>query len=244
MKSSVQIFKLAGIRVYIHYSIGFALIFFPLILGFQFLPSNYPGWDTHLYLIISLISVVLMFISVLIHEMSHCIVAKLREFKAKRITLFVFGGVSVIEDEWSSAYDEILISLIGPTTSLVLSIGFWISLDLFSTIEYLEFVEAIVYYMAILNLVLFLFNMIPALPLDGGRIIRATIWSITGNYKKATFWSARSGYVVGVGFIGLGLFQSLLGAILPGLWYGLLGMFILYAARQTIKEYRIYLDKN
>ena len=96
MKSSFEIFKFAGIRVFFHYSIGFALIVFPLIVGLQFLPSRYPDWEMKLYLIVSLISVLLMFVSVLIHEMSHCIVASLRGFKVKRITLFVLEGMSYI----------------------------------------------------------------------------------------------------------------------------------------------------
>ena len=236
MISSFEIFKFAGISVFVHYSIGFASIFFPLIVELQFLPSRYPDCEMKLYLIVSLISVLLMFVSVLIHEMSHCIIASLRGFKVKRITLFVLGGMSFIKDETCTAYDEILICISGPAISLVLSFVFWILLNLFTIPGHLDFVEAIVYYMAILNLVLFLFNMVPALPLDGGRIIRATIWSITGNYTRATFWSAMSGYLVGIALIGLGSFYLFLNGMISGLWYGLLGIFILYAARQTIKH--------
>lgn len=225
--------SVAGIEVGIHYTwlLAFALITWSLAAGF--FPNDYPDWSTTTYWLAGAISAVMLFVSVFIHEMSHSLVARKRGMPVNSIVLFIFGGASQIEEEPENAKDEFLMAFVGPLTSLGLAALFW------TTSRFLADgstpLEGIITYLALINLLLGAFNLLPGLPLDGGRILRSIVLKITGDMRKATNVAALAGRGLAWIMIGVGVFLLLGGNFLGGLWIAFIGWFLNNAA-ETSKQ--------
>ncbi len=203
------------------------LISFSLATGY--FPAALPGWGALAYLTAAILSFVGLFGSILLHELAHAIVAQQRGIKVENIMLHLFGGVSQLKEEPRRAKDEFWISVVGPLTSMGLA-GLFFAIA--TTLGGLNpAVGAIGGYLAIANFLLAAFNLIPAYPLDGGRILKALVWGRTGNPVKATRWAAGSGRMFGWGFVGLGFWFLLQGAIFDGFWFILIGWFLISAAK-------------
>jgi Zn-dependent protease len=192
-------------------------------------PQLYPGWATATYWLIALLSSLLLFGSVLLHELAHSLVARRRGLPVKSITLFIFGGVSNIEREPTSPGIEFQIAFVGPLTSLVIgALCFLLQVPLRGSNSPLE---GILYYLAVTNILLGLFNLISGFPLDGGRVLRSIVWRLTGNLGQATRVASLTGQIIAYLFILLGIWLFFVGDLLDGIWLGFIGWFLLSAGQ-------------
>ena len=197
------------------------------------------------YLVLGIISTVLLFFSILFHELSHSLMSQWYGIPVKSITLFIFGGVSDISKEPKSPRKEFSIAIVGPITSFFISGIFAVLLFFLKGFEFTSFedvqltkTEAIIFYGVLINLLLGIFNMLPAFPLDGGRILRSILVKITGNFFKATKISTTTGIIFSYLFMGLGAVSMFAGNTVGGIWIMILGWFL----NNGVKTYRYYFE--
>jgi Zn-dependent protease/CBS domain-containing protein len=240
LRSSFRLGRIAGIEIGFHYSwlLAFGLIAWSLARGF--FPQSYPGWSLTTYWVTGVLAALFLFVSVLIHEMAHSLVANARGLPVHSITLFIFGGASNIEGEPEKPRVEFAIAVVGPLASLVLAGIFW---GFYQLVEgSFSPLAAMLFYLALINALLAGFNLLPGFPLDGGRVLRSILWGTTGNLVKATNIAATVGRFLGWGLIGFGVFQLFGGNFLGGLWIAFIGWFLSSAADAsrrdvTVKEH-------
>ena len=234
MKASFRLGKIAGLEIGIHYTwlLAFALITWTLAEGF--FPDAFPGWSLVTYWATGAISALLLFVCVLVHEMAHSLVARSRGLPVAGITLFIFGGVSTLSAGPRSAWEEFAIAVVGPLTSLVLAAVFGGAYLAVSGLD--SPITAILAYLALINTMLGLFNLLPGFPLDGGRVLRAIIWGTTRSFYKATRIATGVGQIVAFLFIAWGVWQVLTGDVLSGLWIAFIGWFLNSAASDSRQE--------
>lgn len=229
MPGSLRIGQIAGINIYINVSWIIILVLLTWSLAVNWFPSLYPGWSVGTYWIISLIAAILLFLSVLLHELAHSVVARARGLPVHNITLFIFGGVSNIEQEPASAGVEFQMAVVGPIVSILIGVVcYLLLLPLRGTGSP---VAGILGYLALTNVLLGIFNLIPGFPLDGGRVLRSIIWKVTGSLRKATRIATIVGEVVAYLFILGGIWLFFTGDIIGGIWIGFIGWFLLSSAR-------------
>lgn len=232
-----NLFKVLGFEISLDISWFFILALIVWTLGAGYFPSIYPSLSPATHWIMGGVAAILLFISVLVHELSHSVVARSRGLQISGIRLFIFGGVSEMTEEPESAGDEFKIAVVGPLTSLVLAIIFF-ALSFLPIRGWSLPTFAILRYLALLNFALAIFNLIPGFPLDGGRVLRAILWGRSHNLQKAT----NTATTVGKGFafilIAFGAITALSGSLIGGIWYIFIGMFLNMAAesgkQQTI----------
>ncbi|HIC22349.1 MAG TPA: protease, partial [Planctomycetes bacterium] len=236
VSGTVRIGALFGVDVRVHFSSVFIFAFMAFSLSNSYLPTVSPGWAIGQYWAIGFAGSALLFLCVLVHEFSHSIEAIRRGRKVRSITLFLLGGVSEIEGESRSAGEEFWVSFVGPLTSLLLALFFWL---LYSNIRSgNEQLSALVQYLALVNLFIGLFNLVPAFPLDGGRVFRAVVWRATGSEMRAMAIASRIGSAFGAGFIGFGIFIMLVtDDVITGVWLGIVGWFIRSSASSARDQY-------
>jgi Zn-dependent protease/CBS domain-containing protein len=223
MQGSFKLGTLAGIDIRLHYTWLLAFFLIAWSLAFGYFPMSGHSAGSLTYWILGVIAALLLFASVLVHELGHSLVARSRGLRVDNITLFIFGGVSSITKEPSTARDEFLISVVGPLTSLVLAGLFW-SVGLVLPPD--SAASAVAGYVASANLVLGLFNIVPGFPLDGGRVLRSIVWGATGDMLRATQVASYVGQAVAFALIGWGVLQALSGDVFGGLWIGFIGWFL------------------
>jgi len=233
MKASFKLFRIAGIDIGIHYTWLFIFAFFSWTLAQTYFPAYYT-WSATAYWITGVIASLLIFVSVLLHELAHSLVANARGIPVHSITLFILGGVSNMEEEPQKPAAEFAMAIVGPGTSLLLAAIFWglTRLPGDKTVP----VAAIISYMAYINLLLGAFNLLPGFPLDGGRVLRSIIWGSTGSLSRATDIAGRIGQIFGWGFIGVGVYFLVQGDIFNGLWLAFIGWFLNSSADASRKE--------
>jgi Zn-dependent protease/CBS domain-containing protein len=232
LKNSFRLFTIRGIQVGIHVSwlIIFVLLTWSLAVGY--FPSAIPGVDATLAWVLAVVASILLFTSVLIHELAHSFVAKSRGLEVSSITLFIFGGVSNLASEPQSARTEFWVAVVGPITSFVIAAAsFGIALVM-PTDE----LQALFGYLAIVNALLGGFNLIPGFPLDGGRVLRSIAWGITGSLRRATEIAVGAGQIVGGLFILWGVIQIFGGNLINGLWIAAIGWFLQNAASSSLGQ--------
>jgi Zn-dependent protease len=233
MNGSLTIGKIYGIPVKLHSSwfLIFGLITWSLAAAF--FPNAYPGWSNSAYWIAGSITAILFFGSVLLHELGHSLVALREGVPVLSITLFIFGGVAQIGRDPDTAGTEFRIAIAGPITSLALAGGFalaGIALTNFSVIS------ASALYLARINSILAIFNMLPGFPLDGGRVLRAILWKYGGSFRRATRWATGTGQAVAFLFIGFGVFRMFQGGFFDGLWIAFIGWFLSNASQHSYQQ--------
>ena len=236
MSGTIVIFRVFGIPIRVHFSWVFIFALISWSLKNSFLPDQYPGWSESAYWIVGIISSLMLFVSVLIHELSHSIVALYRKHPVRSITLFFLGGVSEIEEESHSAGEEFWIAFVGPLTSFVLALLFFLIHIPFGSSN--SQFAAVTQYLYWVNLIVGAFNLLPAFPLDGGRVLKAIIWKVTRSEEKAVRASSRSGSILGFFFIGLGIFSLFSGDAIRGLWLVFIGWFIQSSASSARRQQR------
>jgi Zn-dependent protease/predicted transcriptional regulator len=232
---TLKLTTIGGIDIKAHWSWLIILFVLTFSLATRQFPAALPNETALSYFSLAFIGSIMLFVSVLIHELSHSLTARAKGYKVREIVLFIFGGVSNIEEEPKKPGDEFLISVVGPASSFVLA-GVFYGLALLvhpGSSRVSTGAEAIFGYLAFINVLLGLFNMIPGFPLDGGRVLRAIIWGITRDFRRATRYAAVAGQIVAYGFIAFGLFDTLYNGNFGGLWTAFIGWFLLNAARQS-----------
>lgn len=214
-------------------------IFFLVLWTFseQVFPGRVGGLGRTGYYTMGMVFALLLFLSVLLHELSHSVVARARGIEVEGITLFIFGGVAQTSMEAQKPSDEFLLTIAGPISSVLLAGLFYvlgIGADALAagapTIEVLR-------HLALVNVVLAVFNMIPGFPLDGGRIFRSVVWHLTGDLEKATRWASWGGRAFGYALIGLGLLLMWNGYLMDGLWSAFIGWFLSSAASSAWSQF-------
>jgi Zn-dependent protease/CBS domain-containing protein len=227
VNSDIQLGRIFGIRIGIHWSwlVVFALITWTLATGI--FPDTNPGLSHASYVWMAIIASVLFFASLLLHELGHAVQARRDGMEIDGITLWLFGGVARFKGMFPSAGAEFRIAIAGPLVSLALGLLFALGAWAISTREAVDGVAA---WLGYINLTLLVFNMLPALPLDGGRVLRSVLWRVRGNFRWATRVAASIGRGFAYLFIAAGLFLFIFQGSFSGAWLAFIGWFLFQAA--------------
>ena len=235
MPASLRIGRLFGIPIYIHASwlVIFALVTWSLATGY--FPVRYPGITESGAWLRSLAAAVLFFASILLHELGHSVMALRHGIEIRSITLFIFGGVARLGHDPEDGRTELKVAIAGPLVSVALGAVFYVS----SALPFLsEAVASVARYLAFINVAIALFNLVPAFPLDGGRLLRGFLWTFAGK-GRATRIAASAGIAFGYVLVGGGLLALFTGHGLTGLWYVLIGWFLREASVGAFRELKL-----
>lgn len=228
-KTRLSLGKVLGIPLRIDVSWLFIFVWVTWSLAGSYFPERYPSWSMATVWGVAVATSLLFFASVLLHELGHSLVARAQGVPVESITLFIFGGAAQISDEPATPVQELVMAVAGPLVSLVLS-GLFALIYLLWGDKELP-VAALSLFLGGINLSLGLFNLIPGFPLDGGRVLRAVLWSWHRDIRWATKWASRVGQVVAYAFIVVGIFRAFSGDWVDGLWIALIGFFLDNASR-------------
>ncbi|HKS30049.1 MAG TPA: site-2 protease family protein [Pyrinomonadaceae bacterium] len=232
MHAHIKLGRIFGIPIGLHYSWLIIALLVTLSLNSYFEATN-PEWGVGVIWATAVVTGLLFFVAILLHELSHAAVAKARGLPVRSITLFALGGVAEIEKEAADAKTEFWMGIVGPITSAVIGV---VSLGLAAALGWAPSetpqtpLVAMLMWLGVINIVLAIFNMLPGFPMDGGRVLRAIVWWMTGNVVRATRVAARVGQLVGFGLITFGIFRFFGGAGFGGLWLAFIGWFLVNAA--------------
>jgi Zn-dependent protease/CBS domain-containing protein len=235
-RGSLVLGAIRGIPIRIHFTwlIIFGLLSWSLASGY--FPQRYPDLPITAYWIKAIIAALFLFGSVLVHELMHALMAQHLRVPIAGITLFALGGVSEMQQEPPSPSAEFKIAIVGPLASLVLAGVFWLIWHALEREGPDPSFAAIALYLVGLNTVVAVFNLLPAFPLDGGRVLRAIIWGITKNLRKATYLATRVGRVFAYILISVGALSLFAGAGFQGVWMALIGFFLLQGAQASYTQ--------
>jgi Zn-dependent protease len=231
LRSQIKLGRIFGIEIGLHYSWFLIAILIVFSLSSEFHAVN-PQWGGGLILSLAVITAILFFVSLLLHELAHSIVATSNGLPVKEITLFALGGVSQIEKNPTSATLEFWMAFVGPLTSAVIGAICLLAANAVGGASSDPWM-AMLLWLGYINLTLAVFNLIPGYPLDGGRVLRAIIWWKTGDADRSTRAAAKAGQAVALAFIAFGIFRFFGGAGIGGLWITFVGWFLLQAARES-----------
>jgi Zn-dependent protease len=238
VRNGIPLFKIAGIQISLDYSwfIIFILVTWSLSAGY--FPREFPGLAPRVYWTAGVIASILFFVSIIVHELMHSLVAMRSGIKIGAITLFIFGGASHLSREARTPKTEFAIAISGPLTSIALGLVLW--LVVYWIHPFISpIITSVFNYLAWINIFLGLFNLIPAFPLDGGRVLRAIAWWKTGNPSYAIRLSTDIGKGFAIAIIVLGALQIFSGALVGGIWLVLIGLFLRSMAYAGQQEYEI-----
>ena len=241
MPGSFRLVRLFGIDVRVHLSWVLIFLLFTYQQSLEF-DAGYPSWSTGKTIIVGAITALLFFASVVVHELAHSLVARRFKMTVSSITLFLLGGVASLTREPPTAQAEFLMAGAGPATSLAIGGLSWLASAALGTPPrdtFAQVANAVFDSLAQINVLVALFNLIPGFPLDGGRVLRATIWGLSGNQSISTRIAARGGQVV-AGLFALGSAVLVLGfGETSALWWLLIAYFLFGAATQTLQQERV-----
>jgi Zn-dependent protease len=253
---SLQVTKIKGISIRLHFTLIIVFFLIAWTLAARLMPEIYPGLTREEYWIIGILGAGVLFISVLLHELAHSIVALKYGLKVRQIILFIFGGVSDIEEQGESSKDfrkEFKIAVVGPITSFViagiLALAWWILLLLlssssaqtgFTTTDAIKSIaEAVLGYGALTNTLLGGFNLIPAFPLDGGRILRSALMRWKRDYDQSTKIAVRIGIAISYGFMAFGFITMFSVSFVSGMWIMFMGWFLNSGAQSYLSQHEL-----
>ena len=259
MRDGIRIGRIFGISIYLDWSWVFIFLLITWSLAAGLFPEWHPDWSWQLNWAIALGAALLFFASILLHELSHSLVAKMRGLPVRRITLFLFGGVANIEREPSTPGTEFFMAVVGPITSVLLGVIFLLLGGAISgatseamaapieTLSRLSPLSTLLLWLGPVNIMVGLFNLVPGFPLDGGRILRSILWAVTKDLRQATRWASSVGHLIAWLFIIAGLAMTF-GAKVPffgtgvvnGLWLVFIGWFLNNAASQSYRQIVIH----
>ncbi len=232
----ITLFRIFGfaIRVDASWLIILALVVWSLAVGY--FPNRFEGATRGTYILLGVAGAFGLFASIIFHELSHSLVARVFGLQIRGITLFVFGGVSEMTEEPENAKVEFFMAIAGPLSSFVLG---GIFAGIYYGVKSASGVGpglAVVGYLAFINILLGIFNLLPGFPLDGGRVLRSILWGAKGNLRWATRVASQVGATFGLLLIGLGILNVLTGNPIGGIWFVLIGMFLRGAAKQGYQQ--------
>jgi Zn-dependent protease len=233
---SIPLFKLFGFPIKLDPSWFIVAILLIWSLSSFFFPETYSGLGAAAYWWMGITAAFGLFASIVLHEIGHSVVARHYGIPIKGITLFIFGGVAELQDEPSSAKAEFLVAIAGPLVSVVLALLFFGLATLAQALGGVMGVVGVLSYLGSINTIVVIFNMIPAFPLDGGRVLRAGLWKAWGSLRKATRLTSQIGAGFGFFFIGLGILSFFTVSLVSGLWLVLIGLFLRTAAGMSYQQ--------
>jgi len=241
MKSHIKLGRILGIEVGLHVSWFIIALLITLSLAGEFHAVN-PDWPEIVIWVSAVATGLLFFVTIILHELSHAVVAKARNLPVRSITLFALGGVAQIEREAGESSTEFLMGIAGPIMSALIGvvcllIAWALGWDPAATPS--SPIIAVLMWLGLINLSLAIFNLIPGFPLDGGRVLRAIVWWVTGDGVKATRIASRIGQIVAFGFIILGMVRFFMGEVFGGIWIAFIGWFLLEAAGASRSQVEI-----
>lgn len=229
-------FKGVPIEINLTWVILFGIFAFALTTGL--FPSAFPDRGFLVYLLLGVASTLVFFGSIVMHELAHSYIAVKNNVQISKIVLFLFGGISQMKGEISEPKVEFKMALVGPIVNFGIAIGLGLLAMLLNQFQADQIVVTPLVFLAQLNIFLAIFNLLPGFPLDGGRILRSAVWSVTHNLNTATIISARVGEVLAGLFLLAGLFIATQGSVLNGIWVMLIGWFIGQAAITSYEHTR------
>jgi Zn-dependent protease/CBS domain-containing protein len=232
----ITLFSLFGFEVRVDLSWIFLAVLVTWTLAAGVFPAYYPGLPVATYWSMGVVGAAGMFFSIIFHEMSHSLVARHYGLPMGGITLFLFGGVAEMKDEPANPRVEFLMAIAGPIASVVLAVVFHAIRVAAGGAGAPPAVDGVFFYLATINLVLAVFNLVPAFPLDGGRILRAALWYWKGDLRWATQISAATGGAFGLLLVFLGLLNVVQGNFIGGMWWFLIGLFVRNAAAMSYQQ--------
>ena len=236
MTASLRLGRIAGIPVGASWSVLLIAALFAWSLAGSILPGLVPGLVPSTYWAAAVVATGLFLGSLLAHEVGHALVARRAGLRVRGITLWLLGGVAQLEDEPASPGDDLRVAIVGPAISLALAVGFGVAAAGLALLGAPALAVAVLGWLAVANVALAVFNLIPAAPLDGGRVLRALLWRRHGNRARAAVTAARAGQVAGGVLIAYGLLGVLTGWGFGTLWTVLIGWFLVAAARQEREQ--------
>ncbi|MBM3925691.1 MAG: hypothetical protein FJ320_06830 [SAR202 cluster bacterium] len=236
MGANISLGRVLGIPLGVSYSWFLILGLVTFVLSRQY-GDLYPAWSAAQQWTLGIVSSVLFFASVLVHELSHSVLAIRKGIPVKGITLFIFGGVSQISREAERPFSGFIISAVGPFSSLILCglfAGLYFAFDRFG-----DHLGALFFTLAWINFSLAAFNLLPGFPLDGGRVLRSIIWAATNSYWRATLMATRAGQAMGFLMIAGGLAMLLFMEEFQGIWISAMGWFLTMAASASYRQFKV-----
>jgi Zn-dependent protease/CBS domain-containing protein len=232
----VTLFKLLGFEVRLDSSWIVLAVLITWSLAKGIFPAYYENMPAANYWAMGVAGALGLFLSIIFHELSHSLVARRFGIPMKGITLFIFGGVAEMSAEPPSARAEFFTAIIGPVSSLVIAAAFYGLLQAGESTGWPMAINGVLFYLAWVNVILALFNLLPAFPLDGGRVFRSALWLWKKDLHWATMVSSRVGSAFGVLFIAWGLWEIIQGNFIGGLWQAMIGLFLRGAARSSYQQ--------
>lgn len=244
---SLQLGKIKGISIRIHFTLIITFLLIDWTSSAYFMPGYVKGLSTTDYWIMGSVGTVLFFFSILLHELAHSLVAKRYQIPVRSITLFIFGGVSDIAKEPEDFHQEFKMSIVGPLTSIalggVLGLLTWLisheARNLENSIVLVKEIHGVLFYGAAVNVILGVFNLVPAFPLDGGRVLRAALVRWKKDYHVATKIATSIGVAISYVFMAIGLVSMIKGDFVGGIWIALVGWFLHSGAQSYMSEFEI-----
>jgi Zn-dependent protease len=223
---SIRIGKVFGIPVEINASWLFIFLLVAVTLTTGYFPQQLEGRSVLTYAVMGIVTTFAFFASVLLHEFAHSLVARAGGIRIAKITLFIFGGVSQMEEEPHRPGLEFVMASAGPGASLVLAALLFLAGEALYALHFTPVVIVVIDYLVVINLSVGIFNLLPGFPLDGGRILRAILWAITGDLLKATRWASRMGQLIGMCLVAVAVLGVLLFQSFDLIWFAVMGWFI------------------
>jgi Zn-dependent protease/CBS domain-containing protein len=232
----IPLFKLAGFQIALDWSWFILAVLITWTLASGLFPFYYPGLTPAAYWSMGVIAALGLFGSILVHELGHAMVARRYGLPIRRITLFIFGGVAEMEAEPERPAVEFWVAIAGPITSFLVGLVCWLLLQAAAGVGAGVPVVGVLAYLASINAILAVFNLVPAFPLDGGRILRAALWYWKGSLRWATRVASTIGGGFGILLIVLGVYRVLIGDFVGGMWWFLIGLFVRFAAQMSYQQ--------
>lgn len=234
--NGIPLFRILGFQVKLDASWLILAVLVTWSLAAGVFPYWHPGLSGSVYLWMGVAGAMGLFASIVLHELSHSLVARRYGMPIRGITLFIFGGVAEMEEEPSTPKAEFLMAIAGPVASAFLSLFFYYLSGFGERMGMGIPVPGVFDYLGFINMLLAAFNLVPAFPLDGGRMLRAILWGWKGDLRWATRIAANAGAAFGYGLIALGLFNLISGYVVAGIWYMLIGFFVRAAAAGSYNQ--------
>ena len=231
-----RLFRIFGFEVKLNLTWLLLALLITWSLGAGLFPTDYPGLAPRTYWWMGVAGAIGILFSIVFHELSHSVVGRRFGVPVRGITLFIFGGVAELKEEPVSPKVEFLMAVAGPLASLLLAFVFSRVEVLATARDWPTPLVGVAHYLALVNLVLAVFNLLPGFPLDGGRMLRAALWYWKGDLRHATYVASRVGAGFGIGFMVLGGLAFIQGNVIPGMWWLLIGAFLRSAANTSYRQ--------
>lgn len=232
----IHLFSLFGFKVGLDITWILLAVLVTWSLATGLFPHYFEGFSTAAYWWMGIAGALGLFVSIVFHEFCHSMIARRFGMPMKGITLFIFGGVAEMTEEPPSAKAEFFMAIAGPISSVVLGSIFYLTGLLGGRIAWPAPAVGVLRYLALLNVILAAFNMVPAFPLDGGRVLRSILWKVKGDLRWATHVASAFGSAFGMFLIVLGVLSFIAGGVIAGVWYFLIGMFIRGASHTSYQQ--------